>query len=60
MRTVAHPARCNTRITAEQKARMQPLVKRIRENAKAEADRLRASGWTKQDFANALAEMLAD
>ena len=47
-----------TRIAAEHKARMQPLVKRIRDGAKAEANRLRASGWTKQDFANALGDML--
>lgn len=31
---------------------------RIRADAKAEADRLRACGWTKQDFAEALAEFL--
>ena len=47
-----------TRIAAEHKARMQPLVKRIRDGAKAEADRLRAIGWTKQDFANALGDLL--
>ena len=46
------------RIAAEHKARMRPLVERIRKSAKAEADRLRASGWTKRDFANALADML--
>ena len=47
-----------TRIAAEHKARLQPLVKRIRDGAKAEADRLRAIGWTKQDFANALGDLL--
>ena len=45
-------------IAAEHKERMQPLVRRIREGAKAEADRLRAMGWTKRDFANALGELL--
>ena len=45
-------------VAAEHKTRMQPLVKRIRDGAKAEADRLRAIGWTKQDFANALGDML--
>jgi len=47
-----------TRVAAEHKARMQPLVKRIRDGAKAEADRLRAVGWTKQDFAHALGDLL--
>ena len=47
-----------TRIAAEHKARLQPLVKRIRDGAKAEADRLRAIGWTRQDFANALGDLL--
>ena len=37
---------------------MQPLVEYISESAKAEADRLRAIGWTKQDFAKALASCL--
>ena len=46
------------RVAAEHKARMQPLVKRIRDGAKAEADRLRAIGWTKRDFANALGDLL--
>ena len=46
------------RVAAEHKERMQPLVKYISERAKAEADRLRAIGWTKQDFAKALGELL--
>ena len=46
------------RVAAEHKERMQPLVKYITERARAEADRLRAIGWTKQDFANALGELL--
>ena len=46
------------RVAAEHKERMQPLVEYISERAKAEADRLRAIGWTKQDFAKALGELL--
>ena len=46
------------RVAAEHKERMQPLVEYISERAKAEADRLRAIGWTKQDFAKALRELL--
>ncbi len=46
------------RVAAEHKERMQPLVKRIRDGAKVETDRLRAIGWTKQDFANALGDLL--
>ena len=37
---------------------MQSLVERMRDGAKAEADRLRARGWTKGDFANALGDLL--
>ena len=37
---------------------MQSLVERIRDGAKADADRLRARGWTKGDFANALGDLL--
>ena len=47
-----------TRIAAEHKARMRPLVERTLRNAQAETRRLRALGWKKADFANALRDFL--
>ena len=42
------------RIAAEHKARMRPLVERIRKSARDETARLRSLGWEQRDFANAL------
>jgi len=47
-----------TRIAAEHKARMQPLVQRILRDAREETDRLRSLGWKQADFANALRDFL--
>ena len=47
-----------TRIAAEHKARMQPLVQRILRDAHEETDRLRSLGWKQADFANALSDFL--
>ena len=40
------------------KARVRSMVERIRRDAEEEADRLRARGWKRADFANALAAFL--
>ena len=47
-----------TRIAAEHKARMRPMVKRTLRNAHAEARRLRSLGWKQADFGNALRDFL--
>ena len=46
------------RIAAEHKARMRPLVERIRKSAREETARLRSLGWEQRDFANALRDFL--
>ena len=47
-----------TRIAAEHKVRMRPLVERTLGNAQAETSRLRSLGWEQADFANALRDFL--
>lgn len=47
-----------THTAAEHKARMRPLVGRIRKSAQAETARLRSLGWEQRDFANALRDFL--
>ena len=47
-----------TKVAAEHKARLRPLVERILRDAREETDRLRSLGWKQADFANALRDFL--